>query len=118
MNSLKKGLLRLCGYVIEQKLPPPPEQPTVGVLFGLDPPKGHYFRVFYSQLPPNAWFVELRETDGDAIVAHELELTSWFSGDRIDERCIKAAAKKALAKYDASQHRKDLQGRYPPKRTA
>lgn len=96
-------------------IPDPPKKP---VLFGLDPPKGHYFNVSYSSRPPGAWFVEIRKTGSDMYVCRSLELTSGYSGENSDARCIRTAAGKALREYDGLKHREDLQGNYPPKRTA
>lgn len=114
MNSFKKAILRLCGYVVEQKLPDPTEQ-TKGVLFGLDPPKDCYFAVSYYKLG-DSWNVYIMSKDEKIA---EWGIAYMGYGDYKDnESAIKAAALGALVKYKAKQSIADLEGNYPPKRTA
>ncbi|MUV13567.1 hypothetical protein [Noviluteimonas gilva] len=97
-------------------------KPAIGVLFGLDPPKGCHFDV--SCFENSSWHVRIVRWGKD--LAHECELIDRFGrGVKTDEDLIVAAAKKALYAYDMrgeidARKRvvRSLSGSYPPKSTS
>ena len=98
-----------------------------GVLFGIDPPKDHYFDVrFYdSSIGPGSWYVDLVADNGNGIIAKGYGPIEKFDPTKSgllrvkvsDEEAITTAAKEALSKYKHSLAKQNLVGHYPPKST-
>lgn len=99
-----------------KKGPLPVELPR-GVLFGLDPPNGHYFHVSCHR--GTSWHVHLHKGEASKhwspLVASGCSLIGREG--TCDEKLIRLAASRALESYEAVAKRSRLEGCYPPKHT-
>lgn len=95
---------------------PAPVDTSEGILFGLSPPPGHYFRVNKDDHSRTWWFVYICK-NGQMNSAGYVAMSGSYSSD--PEVAIKDAANRVLKKFaekeKASLDRSKYEGNYPPK---
>lgn len=100
---------------VVEKDPEPQQHAETGVLFGLDPPEDHYFKV--ERHDKYTWCVWVRSKNTNRYVS--LGVCGTDTGTT--ENTIKTAASRALSDYERGRKLKEenarYEGCYPPKRT-
>ena len=107
--------------------PHPEKEAKDGVLFGYDPPEGHYFDVFFLAgiTGSGGWHVKIKNKETNKEVVSACGLTERYDYSRRDmrkiiipdEEVITTAVRRVLLQYNHMINKQNLVGQYPPKST-